>query len=75
MIDGAGAKFAEELFRAEGPQVVDDERPQVEHVVPGEAVPFLDHHHFRPEQLGLDRRAKSARPAANDQHLMPKQTL
>ena len=69
VIDGPCAKFPEELFRAQCPQVVNDERPQVEDVVARESVPLLDDHHFGAEQLGLDRRAKSARSAADDQHL------
>ena len=33
MVDGSGAELSEELFRAEGLQVVDDERPQMQDVV------------------------------------------
>lgn len=41
VIDGAGAKFPEELFRPQGAKVVDNEGPQVKHVVPGHSIPFL----------------------------------
>ena len=46
MVDGSGAELSEELFRAEGLQVVDDERPQMQDVVAWEAVALLHHHHL-----------------------------
>lgn len=36
VVDGAGTELSVELFGPKAPQVVDGERPQVEHVVPRE---------------------------------------
>ena len=47
MVDGAGAELAVELLGGEAAQVVDVVGPQVQHVVPGEAVALLHHHHLR----------------------------
>lgn len=72
VIDGAGAELAVELLGSEGAEVVDGEGPQVEHVVPGEGVPLLDHHHLAAEQRQLDGRPQATGPAADDQTLKRK---
>ena len=47
VVDGARAELAVELLGRESAQVVDVVGPQVQHVVPGEAVALLHHHHLR----------------------------
>lgn len=69
VIDGAGAEFAEEFFRPQGAKVVDDERPQMEDVVPGHTIPFLYYDNLGSQQLRLYRRTKAAWPPSDDQHL------
>jgi len=69
VVDGAGAKLAVELLGSEAPQVVDGEGPEVEHVVPGEGVPLLNHHHLTAQQGQLDGRPQAARAATDDQAL------
>ena len=56
MVDGAGAELPVELLGSEAPEVVDGVGPEVEHVVPGEGVPLLDHHHLTAQQGQLDGR-------------------
>ena len=69
MVDGAGAELAVELLGSEPPEVVYGEGPEVEHVVPGEGVSLLDHHHLAAQQRQLDGRPQAARAAADDQTL------
>lgn len=67
VIDGAGAKLAVELLCAQVAQIRDDEWPQMEHIVPGDAIAFLQHHHLGAQQLGLDGGAQSTGPCSDDQ--------
>ena len=69
MIYGAGAEFAVELFGPEAAQVVDGVRPKVQHIVPGEGVPLLDHHHFGAHQSQLNGCAQATGAPSNDQAL------
>lgn len=48
VVDGAGAELPVELLGSQAPQVMDGERPEMQHIVPGEGVPLLHHHHFGP---------------------------
>lgn len=48
VVDGASTELPVELLGSQAPQVVDGERPEVQHVVPGEGVPLLHHNHFGP---------------------------
>lgn len=70
VVDRAGAEFAEELLGAEAAQILDDERPEVEHVVARHAVALLHHHDLGAQQLGLDRRAHAAGTTADYQYLL-----
>lgn len=54
MIDCAGTEFPVELFGPEAPEVLDGEGPEVQHVVPGEGISFLQQHHFSPQESELD---------------------
>lgn len=69
MVDGAGAELAVELLGSEAPQVVYGEGPEVEHIVPGEGVSFLDHHHLTAQQGQFDGRPQTTRAATDDQTL------
>ena len=69
MVEGPGAEFAIEVLGSQGPEVVDGVGPEVEHVVPGEGVPLLDHHHLAAQQCQLDGGPQAARPPAHDQTL------
>lgn len=44
VIDGARAEFAEKLLGAQRAQILDDKRPQVEHVVARQSIAFLHDH-------------------------------
>ncbi len=46
VVDGASAELAVELLGTKAPEVVNGEGPEVEHIVPGEGVSLLDHHHL-----------------------------
>lgn len=46
MVDGASAELAVELFGSKSPEVMNGVGPEVEHVIPGEGVSLLNHHHF-----------------------------
>jgi hypothetical protein len=65
VIDGARAELSVELFRPEAAEVVNVEGPEVEDVVAGEAVAFLDDDDARAKQLGLDGRAEAAGAGAD----------
>lgn len=69
VVDGAGAELAVELLGPKPPEVVDGEGPEVEHVVPGEGVSLLDHHHLTAQQGQLDGCPQATRTPANDQTL------
>lgn len=69
MVDGAGAELAVELLGTESPEVVDGVGPEVEHVVSGEGVSLLDHHHLTAQQGQLDGRPQTAGTRADDQTL------
>ena len=56
VVDGSRAELPVELLGPQAPEVMDGEGPQVQHVVPGERVPLLDHHHFGAHQGELDGR-------------------
>jgi len=66
VVDRAGAELAEELLGAEGPQILDDEGPQVEDVVPAYPISLLDDHHFASQELRLDGRAEAARTSTDN---------
>lgn len=69
VIDGTSTKPSEELLGTEGFEVVNDERPQVKDVVPGDPVPLFHNNDFSTKQLSLDRRPQATRASANHQHL------
>lgn len=46
MVDGASTELAVELFGSKSPEVMNGVGPEVKHVIPGEGVPLLNHHHF-----------------------------
>lgn len=46
MVDGASTEFPVKLLGPQAPKVMDSERPEVQHIVPGEGVPLLHHNHL-----------------------------
>lgn len=48
VVDGASTELPVELLGSQAPQVMDGERPEVQHVVSGEGIPLLHHDHFGP---------------------------
>ncbi len=69
VVDGAGTELSIELLCSEGPQVVDGEGPQVEHVVPGEGVSLLQQHHPSSHEAQLHRRPQTTGPRPDDHTL------
>lgn len=69
MIYGPCAEFSVELFGAQAPEVVDGEGPEVQHVVAGEGVSLLDHHHLGPQERQVDGCTKATGSSPNDQTL------
>lgn len=69
MVDGTRAEFAIKLFGPEAPQVMNGEGPKVQHIVPREGVPLLNHHHFGPHQGELNGRAQAAGASSDDEAL------
>ena len=69
MVDGACAELAVELLGPEAPEVMNGVGPEVEHVVPGESVSLLNHHHFAAQQGQLDGCPQTTRTPTNDQTL------
>lgn len=70
VVNGPGAEFAVELFGSEAPQVMDGVGPKVQHIVPGEGVPLLNHHHFGSHQSELDGGPQAAGTSSDDEALM-----
>lgn len=54
MIDSTSTELPVELLGPEAPEVLDGEGPEVQHIVPGEGVSFLQQHHFGPQESQLD---------------------
>lgn len=69
MIDSTGAELPIKLLGPEAPEVLDGERPEVEHVVPGESISLLQQHHFGAQKPKLDGCPQTTWPSTNDQTL------
>lgn len=69
VVNGSGTEFAIELFGAEASQVMNGVGPEVQHVVPGERVPLLDHHHLGTHQGELDGGAQATGASTDDEAL------
>lgn len=69
VVNGSGTEFAIKLFGAEASQVMNGVGPEVQHVVPGERVPLLDHHHLGTHQGELDGSAQAAGASTDDEAL------
>lgn len=69
VVYGSGAELAVELLGPQAPEVVDGIGPEVQHVVAGERVSLLDHHHLGSEQSQLDGRPQATRAPTDDQAL------
>lgn len=69
VVYGSGTKFAIKLFGAEASQVMNGVGPEVQHVIPGEGVPLLDHHHLGAHQGKLDGGAQAAGASSDDEAL------
>ena len=69
MIHRPRAEFRKEDLDPQTLEVLNDEGPDVEDVVPGEGLPLLQHDGLAAHQLALDRGADAARPATHDQGL------
>ena len=69
MIDSSCTEFAEELLGPEHLEIMDEERPEVKDVVPGETIPFLHNHRPPAQHHHLDSRPQPTRPTTDDQDL------
>lgn len=74
VVDGTGAELSIEPFGSKAPQVMDGEGPQVEHVVPGEGVSFLQQHHPSSQKAQLHGAPQPAWPRPDDDALRGKRT-
>jgi len=70
VIDGSGAKFSVKLFGSEAAEVVDVVGPQVEDVVPAEAVSLFEDDDLGAEKLSFDGSSKAAGTGADDEHAL-----
>lgn len=69
MVDRTGTKLPIELLGSQASQVVDGERPEVQHIVPGESVPLLHHNHFGPQVGKFNGSAQTTWSSPNDETL------
>lgn len=69
MVDCSCTKFAIKLLGTEFLQIMDGVGPQVQHIVPGETVPFLNEDHLGSQEGQLDGRAETAGSTPDDQAL------
>lgn len=69
VVYGSSTEFAVELLGPEAPEVVDGVGPQMQHVVPGEGVPLLNHHDLGPQKSQLDGRPQATWASPDDQAL------
>lgn len=75
MVQRPRAEFAVKLFGPEALEVMDGVGPEVEDVVPGEGVSFLDDHHFAAQQGQLDGCPQAAGTPPNDETLRRRNQL
>jgi len=71
VIHGSGAELGEENLDSEELKVLDDKRPQVEDVIPGEVVSLLDDDGAPAQQLRLDRSPETTGAATDNANLNP----
>lgn len=69
VVDGSSTEFAIKLFGAEASQVMNGVGPEVQHVVPGERVSLLNHHHLGAHQSELDGGAQATGASPDDEAL------
>lgn len=69
MVNGASTELAVKLLGSESPEVVYSKGPEVKHIVPGEGVSLLDHHHLTSQQGQLNGCPQTTRTPADDQTL------
>jgi len=69
VVYGPGTEFPIELFGPKAPQVMDGVGPKVQHIVPGEGVSLLNHHHFGTHQGELNGCPQAAGTASDDEAL------
>lgn len=54
MIDSTSTELPVKLLGPKAPEVLDSEGPEVQHIVPGESISFLQQHNFGPQESQLD---------------------
>lgn len=69
VVDGACTELSVELFGSKASEIMDGEGPEVQHIIPGKCVSFLNHHYFAAQQGQLDGCPQAAGAAADDQTL------
>lgn len=69
VIQGASAETAIEFLGSKCPQVLDSERPKVQHIVSGKDLSFLYHHHVCSKESQFNSWAETTGPCPNDQAL------
>lgn len=69
MVYRSCAELSIELLGSKVPEVMDGVWPKVQNIVPGERVPFFDHHHFGAQQGQFYGGPKATWAATNDETL------
>ena len=69
VVDGACAELSVEFFGSKASEVMDSEGPEVQHIIPGKGVSFLNHHYFAAQEGQLDGCPQAAGAAADNQTL------
>lgn len=69
VIQRPSAEFAVELLGSEPPEIINSVGPQVQNIVPGERLSFLQHHHLSPQQGQFDGRSQPTRPCTQHKTL------
>lgn len=69
MVDGSSTKLAVELLSSKTPQILNSERPKMEHIVSGECIPLLHQNHFGSKEAQLYGCTQTTWSSSNDQTL------
>lgn len=69
MVNSTSTELPIEFLGPEAPEILDCEGPEVQHIVSGEGISFLQNDHFGPQKSQLDGRTQATWPPTDDQTL------
>lgn len=69
MVDGASTEFPVKLLGPQAPKVMDSERPEVQHIVPGEGIPLLHYNHLGSQVGEFNGSAQATWSSSDDETL------